>query len=450
MLNKFKNIIAEVNEAVKEREEFIKYLAVAILTRWNIFAYGDTGQAKSATITEFRNRIIGAKQFSIQITKQTDLEEIFGRLDIQSVIQKDIQDTDQMKQIKADINNLKGQYERTRDSKILNQIKELIEEYNILRDAEGLESVTVPKILTAGKAADAHYVVLDEVFDGNDSTLRGMNTAMNERKYTNEGTTLDIPAEVFLAASNRVPDLNDPEDNRLKAMYDRFHFKVMTRYIENEKNALAVIKAKKEISKGKIKPPTTITLDEIHQMQDEVKKVVVPDDLDEIVWNVVQELRGKDIHVSDRKYLDYFPAVQAVAYLDGRNVANAADLMILKNMFWNKPEEIETVEGVLKNLTSNLLKTKSDEILAMAMESYDQTINADISDMVKKNKQIKKFRSEIVRVFDMLNDLQPKATTAKDQDTLKKALDKVEGYNKEVHDKYGYTYTPLAELKSLM
>lgn len=448
MVNKFKAAISEVNALIKEREEVVKCLAIAILTRWNIFLYGDTGQAKSAVLNELCKRISGAKSFYIQLTKQTDLEEVFGRLDIQSIIEKDIKETTTMKAIKDKLYELKEKYEKTNDENILKQIEEKFAAYNILRNAEGLEAIIVPKVITDGKAADAHYVFFDEVYDGNDSTLRGLNIAMNERKYIAEGKTIDIPAEVFMAASNRIPDLNDPEDNRLKAMYDRFHFKLITNYIKEEQNALDVMKAKKQAAGYNLF--TTVSLDEIHQMQDEVKKVVVPDDLDEIVWNVVQELRGKDIHVSDRKYLDYFPAVQAIAYLDGRNVANTSDLMILKNMFWNKPEEIEVVEATLKNLTANLLKTKSDEILAMAMESYDQTINADIADMVKKNKQIKKFRSEIVRVFDMLNELQPKATTAKDQETLKKAFDKVEEYNKEVHDKYGYTYTPLAELKILI
>lgn len=73
--------MAEVNSAVCEREELIHCITLALLTRRNLFVLGDVGQAKSYVIDQFRRRITGARQFSTLMSKQTDTEQLFGRLD---------------------------------------------------------------------------------------------------------------------------------------------------------------------------------------------------------------------------------------------------------------------------------------------------------------------------------------------------------------------------------
>lgn len=57
---KMQTVITEVNSEVAERAELIECIAIALLTRKNLFILGDTGQAKSYAINEFRRRITGA------------------------------------------------------------------------------------------------------------------------------------------------------------------------------------------------------------------------------------------------------------------------------------------------------------------------------------------------------------------------------------------------------
>ena len=40
-------VMADVNSAVAEREELVELIAIALLTRKNLFILGDPGQAKS-------------------------------------------------------------------------------------------------------------------------------------------------------------------------------------------------------------------------------------------------------------------------------------------------------------------------------------------------------------------------------------------------------------------
>jgi len=79
-------VIGDVNAQVAEREELVEMIAIALLTRKNLFILGDPGQAKSYAINAFRSRIIGAVQFERLLSKQTDEEQIFGRIDLASLL----------------------------------------------------------------------------------------------------------------------------------------------------------------------------------------------------------------------------------------------------------------------------------------------------------------------------------------------------------------------------
>ena len=75
--DKMQAVMAEVNGEVAEREKLVEYIAIALLTRSNLFILGDTGQAKSYAINRFRSRITGARQFERLLSKQTDEDQLF-------------------------------------------------------------------------------------------------------------------------------------------------------------------------------------------------------------------------------------------------------------------------------------------------------------------------------------------------------------------------------------
>ena len=79
-------VIADVNNQVAEREELVECIAIALLTRKNLFILGEPGQAKSYAINTFRSRITGARQFERLLSKQTDEEQLFGRIDLASLL----------------------------------------------------------------------------------------------------------------------------------------------------------------------------------------------------------------------------------------------------------------------------------------------------------------------------------------------------------------------------
>ena len=56
-------VMDDVNSGLAEREELVECIAIALLTRKNLFILGDAGQGKSFAINQFRARITGARQF---------------------------------------------------------------------------------------------------------------------------------------------------------------------------------------------------------------------------------------------------------------------------------------------------------------------------------------------------------------------------------------------------
>ena len=70
-------VMQDVNSQVAEREELVELIAIALLTRNNLFILGKPGQAKSLSINLFRQRITGARQFERLLSKQTDEDQLF-------------------------------------------------------------------------------------------------------------------------------------------------------------------------------------------------------------------------------------------------------------------------------------------------------------------------------------------------------------------------------------
>ena len=176
-------VISAVNDEVAERRDLINMIAVCLLTRKNLFILGDTGAAKSYAINRFRRRIVGARQFERLISKQSDEEQLFGRIDLSSlipgsvprdVLEKNPQYQDMYGRLEArlasggDVGDLPEQMERQRKA---------------LGELYGGD----PQVNTAGKIPEADICFLDEIFKCNDGVLNSLLTALNERNFYLEG-----------------------------------------------------------------------------------------------------------------------------------------------------------------------------------------------------------------------------------------------------------------------
>ena len=447
-------VMADVNTDVAEREDLIELIAIALLTRKNLFILGDPGQAKSYAINAFRKRITGARQFERLLSKQTDEEQLFGRLDLSSllpgsvpasVLEADGIYTNQRFNLKCLLNGM-GSMKDTPDT--WDRLREATDKLETYQTALAALHRNVPQVQTTGKIPEADICFLDEIFKCNDGVLNALLTALNERKYTNEGCTYSIATISFFAASNEIPNFNNPEERILMALYDRLELKIVTENITERENRLAVLQNKQSGRFGTIN--STITLEELEAMQQEVSAIPVPDTINELADDVLCELR-KQIGVSDRKFLGYYPIAQAKAWLSGHTEVEASDLLALKNYLWHQPADRTYVEATLQRMCINPMQDKVNDILAMAAEAKEQ-FDAACGDQPKSaagKKALIKLRNELIRLYQMQTKLAADCQSSNEQQMLETLLTDLEKVSKTAHEAVGFTYMPLPEMAAL-
>ena len=316
------------------------------------------------------------------------------------------------------------------------------------RKAVALLHRSEPVVQTAGKIPEADIVLLDEIFKCNDGVLNSLLTALNERKYTNEGRTYPIPTISFFAASNEIPNFSDPQEKILEALYDRLELKVVTANIEDRDTRLAVLKNKQNGAFGQI--TATITLEELVEMQREVAAIPVPDTANELADDILCELR-KGMTVSDRKYLGYYPIAQAKAWLSGHDKVESTDLLALKNYLWRLPTDREKVENVLNRLCINPMQEKVNGIREMALDSQEEftQVCGDGSRADLSRKAFIKLRGELIRLYQKQCELHAAAQSDSETALVDSLLADLEGISRKAHEQTGFTYTPLAEIAAL-
>lgn len=441
--NKMRARMEEVRAQVAERDDLIEVIAIALLTRKNVFILGDTGQAKSYANNLFRAGITGARQFERLMSKQTDEEALFGRLDLSSLIPGGVPDeiltNDSRYQDMQ--RELDAQMERGEDTTVL------VARMEQFRKALSALHSGAPRTIIRGKIPDCHICFLDEIFKASDGILNALLTALNERRYTNEGTTIDIPTISFFSASNEIPNFASPEEKILKPLYDRFELKVVTEYVEDRDARLAVLKSKQaQQGQSKPLPRALVTLDELEMMQQDVAQVAVPDSVNELMDDVLCELRGKGVHISDRKYFSYAPIAQAKAWLEGRDTVEPSDLNILRHYFWTAPEERAVIQNTLERMCNDPLKDRLDGILASALEcrdDFDSAVDAPAA------RRIGKLRDEYVRLYEQVKELDANAQTDGERQQIQTCLDQLEEHSKKAHEAVHFAYAPLPELYAL-
>jgi len=452
MLNdKMIQVMIEVGHEVAERGDLIEKMAIALLTGKNLFILGDTGQAKSYAINLFRERITGAKQFERLLSKQTDEEQLFGRLDLgslipgnvaKSVLEKDATYRfllEKLEQAVADYAADPEEYDKWRG--VADLTEQVAAHRRTLAELRGSD----PQVITTGKIPESHIVFLDEIFKANDGILNALLTAVNERKYTNEGYTINIPTISFFAASNEIPNFSDPAESILRPLYDRLELKVVTRYVQEKQARLGMLAQKQRpVPAGGAR--ACITLEELYAMQEEMRQVAVPDCVNELMDNILCELRRRGVHVSDRKYFGYTPLVQAKAWLSSRDEVKPCDLGILRAYLWTTPDEMEKVEAVIREICENPLGDRIRELHGMGAEAFEN-FQSDAS--ANRSRALTKFRSEFVALYKQVTALSREAQSDRDRDAVQGLLDDLEDMSRQAHNTAGFTYAALSELAAL-
>ena len=185
-------------------------------------------------------------------------------------------------------------------------------------------------------------------------------------------------------------------------------------------------------------------------MQQEVKNIQVPDNIHDLMDDVLCTLRAQ-IPVSDRKFLSYFSIAQAKAWLEGHTEVTSTDLLVLRNYFWQQPSDREFVTGTLERLCVNPMQEKVSDLLAMAQDAKDDFDSAcgAAENVRTKQAALRKFRGELVRLYQMQTEMAANAASDSEKTLTDGLLTELERISKAAHEAIGFTYTPLEQLAAL-
>jgi MoxR-like ATPase len=210
--------------------------------------------------------------------------------------------------------------------------------------------------VTANKLPEAHIAFLDEVFKASSSILNAILTIINERLFHNGRQVTAVPLLTLFGASNELP-----EDDELVALYDRFLLRFVVGYIDEEFRFLKMLLTEEPGER------TTMTLDELRQMQTEVQAVVMPTPVLHEIGNIRRELHKKNIVASDRRYRQSLRVLKALAYLNGREKVLESDLFFLEHILWKDPGE----RGEVHNVIHGLIHGYEDEVQELLFQTRE-------------------------------------------------------------------------------
>lgn len=283
---KINALLTEMNAAFPERADALEATALATLCGEHVFVVGPPGTGKSLMFRIWTAAFTGARYFECAMSKTRSTEAILGPLDIQ------------------EFRNNGNQWRKR-----------------------------------TGFITDVELAFVDEI--GKMSPILGhdMLALANERVYhevNNGRSTHDVPLSSMFAASNEM--LTDESDDAA-ALWDRILFRCMVDYLKDKKNFANLLQA------GPISVSTSLDWADVKDVIDNVIPTVTMDkDAMKGLLKLRQDLAKEHIHPSDRRWKASLKALQARAFLSGRDVIYEEDLAALRFTLWDTVQQMEKIE----------------------------------------------------------------------------------------------------------
>jgi MoxR-like ATPase len=278
------------------KDTIVDLLGVALVARENAFLLGPPGTAKSALVRELSYCIEDGNNFEYLLTRFTEPNELFGPFDIRK-----------------------------------------------LQEGELVTNTT-------GMLPEAALVFLDEIFNANSAILNSLLTALNERVFRRGKERRNLPALLFVGASNQLP-----EEPSLAALLDRFLLRIPCDYVSPEQLG-AVLQAGWKLATKEQEERPIITPAQIIDLQRQAQQV----DLSAIqapFVDLVHRLRNAGLALSDRRAVKLQSLFAASALLAGRQAAEISDFWVVKYI-WDTEEQIDILAGIIDTL---LKEQQSDQ-----------------------------------------------------------------------------------------
>ena len=337
MLERFKQLLGEMNRGIYEKETEISLSLLAALAGESIILLGPPGVAKSMVARQLKTAFKDAKSFEYLMSRFSTPDEIFGPVSIQKLKTSDT-------------------YERAVD----------------------------------GYLPTADVVFLDEIWKAGPAIQNTLLTVINEKIFRNGNREMHLPLKLLVAASNELP----AKGEGLEALWDRFVIRIESRPIKQEKNFRAMLldsnethtdltdltdeeinidessraktlegnlfadKQVKEKSVRSVKSVCDIRIsaEEYAEWTNQISEIGVKEEVLDAISSIRKSLRAvnvdeaaerRNIYVSDRRWKNIVRLLRTSAFMQDRAEVAICDLLPIYHCLWQEPEERDAIRNIV-------------------------------------------------------------------------------------------------------
>lgn len=312
MLERFKQLLGEMNRGIYEKETEMSLSLLAALAGESIILLGPPGVAKSMVARQLKTAFRDAQSFEYLMSRFSTPDEIFGPVSIQKLKTSDT-------------------YERA----------------------------------VEGYLPTADVVFLDEIWKAGPAIQNTLLTVINEKIFRNGNREMHLPLKLLVAASNELP----AKGEGLEALWDRFVIRIESRPIKLEKNFRAMlldshadfsgstgILGHADFADNADFSDLKITAEEYAEWAEKICKIGVKEEVLDAISAIRKSLRAvnvdeaaerRNIYVSDRRWKNIVRLLRTSAFMQDREEVDICDLLPIYHCLWQEPEERDAIRNIV-------------------------------------------------------------------------------------------------------
>ncbi|OIJ09261.1 magnesium chelatase [Anaerobacillus arseniciselenatis] len=201
-----------------------------------------------------------------------------------------------------------------------------------------------------------NILLADEINRATPRTQSSLLEVMEERQVTIDGETLPLPNPFIVIATQNPIDSQQGTFSLPEAQMDRFLLQIKVGYptIDEEQKMLSMYRETEPIDSLEV----VLTLEDIAKMQTELKKVTISKDVETYMLKIITETRQSEfieVGVSPRGTLGLMRAVQARAYINGRDYVSPEDVKLMAPYVLSH-RLVLSIEGSMRRTKEEVLK----------------------------------------------------------------------------------------------
>lgn len=315
-------LLKELETGLYEKEEALRLALLTAIAGESIFFLGAPGCAKSM----IARRIVkafkadgetGVKYFETLLNQFTTPDEVFGNISLKA---------------------LNGEFIDAAGKKIEK------EEY---------------RRLTENMLPEADIAFLDEIWKASPAILNTLLTIINERKFHNGSTVINVPLKALFTASNELPAKN----RGLEALYDRLILRLPVDFINNEDSFFEMITQPQssELALSDEAKKLQISNDELKQWKTEIDKVRLSEEARGVISALRKEMTvqnermseedkksGEQFEIGDRRWKKIVHILKTSAFLNDRSEVDLMDCQLIAYCIWSTEKQQEKAREMVK------------------------------------------------------------------------------------------------------